>query len=87
RRIWICYFEHNKFLNEFFLQHFLHHCENRDDMLFFVRKHEKRGVSRYIPKFETAIEVFRKDSRKLPKCDPDIDWEDTVYLNLIFTRI
>ncbi|GIY37563.1 uncharacterized protein KIAA0930 homolog [Caerostris darwini] len=71
------------FWNEFFLQHFLHQCENRDDMLFFVRKHEKRGVSRYIPKFETAIEVFRKDSRKLPKCDPDIDWEETVYLNLI----
>lgn len=27
--------------------------------------------------------MFRKDSRKLPIGDPDIDWEETVYLNLI----
>ncbi|GFT62636.1 uncharacterized protein KIAA0930 homolog [Nephila pilipes] len=74
-----------RFWTDFFVQHFLRHCDDRarDDMLFFVRKHEKRGGSRYIPKFETAIEVFRKDSRKLPVRDPDIDWEETVYLNLI----
>ncbi|CAL1284038.1 unnamed protein product [Larinioides sclopetarius] len=72
-----------RFWTDFFVQHFLRHCDDRDDMLFFVRKHEKRGGSRYIPKFETAIEVFRKDSRKLPIRDPDIDWEETVYLNLI----
>lgn len=29
------------------------------------------------------MDVFRKDSRKLPIGDPDIDWEETVYLNLI----
>lgn len=27
--------------------------------------------------------MFRKDSRKLPIGDPDVDWEETVYLNLI----
>lgn len=32
---------------------------------------------------QTEVEVFRKDSRKLPIGDPDIDWEETVYLNLI----
>ena len=26
---------------------------------------------------------FRRDSRKLPIGDPDIDWEETIYLNLI----
>ncbi|KAJ8922859.1 hypothetical protein NQ315_007894 [Exocentrus adspersus] len=31
----------------------------------------------------TEVDVFRKDSRKLPIGDPDIDWEETVYLNLI----
>lgn len=29
------------------------------------------------------MEVFRKDSKKLPIGDPEIDWEETVYLNLI----
>lgn len=27
--------------------------------------------------------MFRKDSRKLPIGDPDVDWEETVYLNLV----
>lgn len=27
--------------------------------------------------------MFRKDSKKLPIGDPDIDWEETVYLNLV----
>ena len=37
----------------------------------------------YIYYFQTEVDVFRKDSRKLPIGDPDIDWEETVYLNLI----
>lgn len=27
--------------------------------------------------------VYRKDSKKLPIGDPELDWEETVYLNLI----
>jgi hypothetical protein len=27
--------------------------------------------------------VSRRDSRKLPIGDPDVDWEETIYLNLI----
>jgi hypothetical protein len=27
--------------------------------------------------------VWRRDSRKLPIGDPDVDWEETIYLNLI----
>ena len=34
-----------------------------------------------------SVEVFRKDSRKLPIGDPDIDWEETIYLNLIIHQL
>jgi len=27
--------------------------------------------------------IFRRDSRKLPIGDPDVDWEETIYLNLV----
>lgn len=54
-----------------------------DDLLFFVRKKYVKGSSRSTPKYETEIEVFRKDSKKLPIGDPDVDWEETVYLNLV----
>ncbi|XP_054710740.1 uncharacterized protein KIAA0930 homolog isoform X2 [Uloborus diversus] len=76
------------FWTDLFVRHFLYHCDDkvRDDMLFFVRKHQKRTSARYIPKFETAIEVFRRDSRKLPIGDTEIDWEETVYLNLILQQ-
>ncbi|XP_042909921.1 uncharacterized protein KIAA0930 homolog isoform X2 [Parasteatoda tepidariorum] len=77
-----------RFWTDLFVRHFLHYCDDkfRDDLLFFVRKHQKRTAARYIPKFETAIEVFRKDSKKLPIGDPDVDWEETVYLNLILQQ-
>ncbi|XP_071452486.1 uncharacterized protein KIAA0930 homolog [Hetaerina americana] len=71
---------------DLFVRHFLFQAENCidcDDLLFFVRKRHIKGSSRYLPKYETEVEVFRKDSRKLPIGDPDIDWEETVYLNLI----
>ncbi|XP_076304042.1 uncharacterized protein KIAA0930 homolog [Tachypleus tridentatus] len=76
------------FWTDLFIRHFLYHREDqvRDDMLFFVRKQPKQKKSRYIPQFETTIEVFRKDSRKLPIGDPDIDWEETLYLNLILQQ-
>lgn len=32
---------------------------------------------------QTDIDVFRRDSRKLPIGDPEINWEETVYLNLV----
>ena len=31
--------------------------------------------------------VFRRDSRKLPIGDPDVDWEETIYLNLIVHQL
>ena len=29
------------------------------------------------------MEVFRRDSKKLPIGDPEIDWEETIYVNMI----
>ncbi|KOC71321.1 Uncharacterized protein KIAA0930 [Habropoda laboriosa] len=71
---------------DLFVRHFLFQAENTidgDDLLFFVRKKHVKTSSRYLPKFETEVDVFRKDSKKLPIGDPDIDWEETVYLNLV----
>lgn len=68
------------------MRHFLFQAEHTidgDDLLFFVRKKHVKTSSRYLPKFETEVDVFRKDSKKLPIGDPDIDWEETVYLNLV----
>ena len=33
------------------------------------------------------FKVFRHDSRKLPIGDPDVDWEETIYLNLIVHQL
>ncbi|XP_068628154.1 uncharacterized protein KIAA0930 homolog isoform X2 [Battus philenor] len=71
---------------DLFVRHFLFQEERAvdcDDLLFFVRKRHVKGSSRYLPKYETDVDVFRKDSKKLPIGDPEIDWEETVYLNLI----
>uniref|UniRef100_A0A182LYJ9 Uncharacterized protein n=1 Tax=Anopheles culicifacies TaxID=139723 RepID=A0A182LYJ9_9DIPT len=73
---------------DLFVRHFLFQSEPErsidcDDLLFFVRKKHIKGSSRAMPRYETEIEVFRKDSRKLPIGDPDVDWEETVYLNLV----
>lgn len=70
---------------DLFVRHFLFQTDrstDADDLLFFIRKKHLKG-SRYIPKYQTEVEVYRRDSRKLPIGDPDVDWEETVYLNLI----
>lgn len=37
---------------------------------------------------QVEVEVYRRDSRKLPGLgDPDIDWEESVYLNLILQKV
>ncbi|CAL7936931.1 unnamed protein product [Xylocopa violacea] len=71
---------------DLFVRHFLFQAEHTidgDDLLFFVRRKHVKTSSRYLPKFETEVDVYRKDSKKLPIGDPDIDWEETVYLNLV----
>ncbi|XP_054268220.1 uncharacterized protein KIAA0930 homolog isoform X2 [Macrosteles quadrilineatus] len=76
----------SSYWTDLFVRHFLfqaEHCIDGDDLLFFVRKKHIKGSPRYMPKYETEVEVYRKDSRKLPIGDPELDWEETVYLNLI----
>lgn len=37
---------------------------------------------------KVEVEVYRRDSKKLPGLgDPDIDWEESVYLNLILQKV
>ena len=35
----------------------------------------------------SILQVYRRDSRKLPIGDPDVDWEETLYLNLIVHQL
>lgn len=45
-------------------------------------------VTRRVPVFQVEVEVYRRDSKKLPGLgDPDIDWEESVYLNLILQKV
>ncbi|KAI9557866.1 hypothetical protein GHT06_014617 [Daphnia sinensis] len=71
---------------DLFVRHFLFESDqsiDADDLLFFVRKKLIKGSTRFLMKFETEVEVFRRDSKKLPIGDPDVAWEETLYLNLI----
>ena len=50
------------FWTDLFVRNFVYHSDDkiRDDLLFFVRKHQKRTSARYIPKFEVNIINFFK---------------------------
>lgn len=55
-----------------------------DDLVFFVKKTTTARLQRrFLPRFTNQIEVYRKDSKKLPIGNVDIDWEETLYLNVI----
>ncbi|KAE8613117.1 hypothetical protein XENTR_v10007574 [Xenopus tropicalis] len=60
----------------------------QDDMLFYVRrKPAYMGTDGTEGRKQVEVEVYRKDSKKLPGLgDPDIDWEESVYLNLILQK-
>ncbi|CAN2390595.1 protein KIAA0930 homolog [Pristimantis euphronides] len=61
----------------------------QDDMLFYVRrKLSYVNADGSEGKKQVDVEVYRKDSKKLPGLgDPDIDWEESVYLNLILQKL
>ncbi|XP_035466681.1 uncharacterized protein KIAA0930 homolog [Scophthalmus maximus] len=67
--------------------------ENRaprqDDMLFYVRrKLAYVGADNGDNSKKVEVEVYRRDSKKLPGLgDPDIDWEESVYLNLVLQKL
>ncbi|XP_006917391.1 uncharacterized protein KIAA0930 homolog [Pteropus alecto] len=70
----------------------------QDDMLFYVRRKrafagseggaDRRKLAEAEPEVEVEVEVYRRDSKKLPGLgDPDIDWEESVCLNLILQKL
>ncbi|DAA29019.1 TPA: hypothetical protein BOS_6223 [Bos taurus] len=66
----------------------------QDDMLFYVRRKlafagsEGALDGRKAAEPEVEVEVYRRDSKKLPGLgDPDIDWEESVCLNLILQKL
>ncbi|XP_026558323.1 uncharacterized protein KIAA0930 homolog isoform X3 [Pseudonaja textilis] len=61
----------------------------QDDMLFYVRRRLAYvGGDGVEEKKQVEVEVYRRDSKKLPGLgDPDIDWEESVYLNLILQKL
>ncbi|XP_060573865.1 uncharacterized protein KIAA0930 homolog isoform X2 [Ruditapes philippinarum] len=72
-----------KFWTSLFEQYFLVSETSdgtRDDMLFYVRRVKGEKLSF----MKTEIEVYRKHSKKQPTFDDtSINWEETVYLNII----
>ncbi|XP_037070205.1 uncharacterized protein KIAA0930 homolog [Pollicipes pollicipes] len=72
---------------DLFVRHFLHeydrNAQESDDLLFFVRKRHLKEAKKFLPSYETLLEVHRRDDKKLPIGDPEIDWEETIYANLI----
>ncbi|KAF0291693.1 uncharacterized protein FJT64_010268 [Amphibalanus amphitrite] len=75
---------------DLFTRHFLMEedrtAQESDDLLFFIRKRHLKEAKKQSPKYETLLEVQRRDSKKLPIGDPEIDWEETIYANLIIHR-
>uniref|UniRef100_A0A1A8NNJ3 KIAA0930 n=3 Tax=Nothobranchius TaxID=28779 RepID=A0A1A8NNJ3_9TELE len=60
----------------------------QDDMLFYVRRRPAYVSSDTSESKKVEVEVYRRDSKKLPGLgDPDIDWEESVYLNLILQKL
>ncbi|CAF90664.1 unnamed protein product, partial [Tetraodon nigroviridis] len=60
----------------------------QDDMLFYVRRKPAYVPADGSEGRKVELEVYRRDSRKLPGLgDPDIDWEESVYLNLILQKL
>ncbi|XP_056653611.1 uncharacterized protein KIAA0930 homolog isoform X3 [Monodelphis domestica] len=64
----------------------------QDDMLFYVRRKLSYVASSDSPsdegKKQVDVEVYRRDSKKLPGLgEPDIDWEESVCLNLILQKL
>uniref|UniRef100_A0A669Q8E2 KIAA0930 n=1 Tax=Phasianus colchicus TaxID=9054 RepID=A0A669Q8E2_PHACC len=60
----------------------------QDDMLFYVRRKLSYVGDSTDGKKQVEVEVYRRDSKKLPGLgDPDIDWEESVYLNLILQKL
>lgn len=77
----------NTFWTELFDRYFLDAPpdDSKDDMLFYIKKSTAKSKFQ-IP--QTEVEVHRKSAKNLPLIsNPQIDWEETVYLNLILQQV
>ncbi|XP_077449470.1 uncharacterized protein KIAA0930 homolog isoform X2 [Stigmatopora argus] len=72
-----------------FSTYFMEKCAPRqDDMLFYVRRKPAYAGAEDSDGKKAEVEVYRRDSKKLPGLgDPDIDWEESVYLNLVLQKL
>ncbi|XP_061524211.1 uncharacterized protein KIAA0930 homolog [Phycodurus eques] len=72
-----------------FSTYFMEKCAPReDDMLFYVRRKLAYVDADNVEGKKVEVEVYRRDSKKLPGLgDPDIDWEESVYLNLVLQKL
>ncbi|XP_061618709.1 uncharacterized protein KIAA0930 homolog isoform X2 [Phyllopteryx taeniolatus] len=72
-----------------FSTYFMEKCAPReDDMLFYVRRKLAYVDADNAEGKKVEVEVYRRDSKKLPGLgDPDIDWEESVYLNLVLQKL
>ncbi|XP_038838529.1 uncharacterized protein KIAA0930 homolog isoform X2 [Salvelinus namaycush] len=60
----------------------------QDDMLFYVRRKLSYVSPDQSEGKKVDVEVYRRDSKRLPGLgEPDIDWEESVYLNLILMKL
>ncbi|XP_072915294.1 uncharacterized protein KIAA0930 homolog isoform X3 [Hemitrygon akajei] len=60
----------------------------QDDMLFYVRRKLTFAGPDSGDGKQVEVEVYRRDSKKLPGLgEPDIDWEESVYLNLVLQKL
>ncbi|XP_060695433.1 uncharacterized protein KIAA0930 homolog isoform X1 [Hemiscyllium ocellatum] len=63
-------------------------ASRQDDMLFYVRRKLTFVGPDSSDGKQVEVEVYRRDSKKLPGLgDPDIDWEESVYLNLVLQKL
>ncbi|XP_056280823.1 uncharacterized protein KIAA0930 homolog isoform X2 [Pseudoliparis swirei] len=85
---WTCMF------STYFMERFSPGSLVQDDMLFYVRRRPAYdgaagdGVNNNNDGKKVEVEVYRRDSKKLPGLgDPDMDWEESVYLNLVLQKL
>ncbi|XP_070568493.1 uncharacterized protein KIAA0930 homolog [Ptychodera flava] len=76
--------ESTSFWAQLYKHHFVESVdEHRDDMLFYVGRKDAADREQAQPE----LKVYRRDAKILPSLnDPEIDWEESVYLNLILQQ-
>lgn len=73
-----------QFWIDLFIKQFLIEDQQiHDDLLFFVRHQYQQQLQSSHPTDSEPLELYRRDSKRMPIGDCSIDWKRTVYLNYI----